>query len=108
MLCFTGVWDYFQDSLECKVCQVKPQVGISISNLWVCVILFDSLFFVWSVYLLVVMPPKKDCLQTEEMLMETEAEKKMFKKQAKDREDVRIFSILLFLISLLCLSCSCP
>ena len=54
------------------------------------------------------MPPKKDCLQTEEMLMETEAEKKMFKKQAKDREDVRIFSILLFLISLLCLSCSCP
>ena len=83
--------DCFQDSLECKVCLVKPQVGISISCVFVNIILCDS--FLCRVLLLVVMPPKSDdwwqtCRGRKE-------KKKLDKQEAKEREEVRIFSIIL-------------
>ena len=100
--------DCFQDSLECKVCLVKPQVGISISCVCVNLILCDS--FLCS-DLLVVMPPKSDdwwltyrgrgekkkldkqeAKESEEDLRE---KKKLDKQEAKEREEVRIFSIIL-------------
>lgn len=76
--------DCFQDSLECKVCLVKPQVGISISCVCVILLLPDS--FLSRLCLLVVMPPKKDERLTRTGL-------KLDKLRAKEREEVRILSI---------------
>ena len=80
--------DCFQDSLECKVCLVKPQVGISISCVCVILLLPDS--FLSRLCLLVVMPPKKDERLTKTGLR---LQKKLDKLRAKEREEVRILSI---------------
>ena len=86
-----GDWcqDCFQDSPECKVYLVKPQVGVIISYLCVCVILRDPFSFLYF-YLLVVLPPKtNDWWQTYRGRRDKNKGERMW------REEVRIFSIIL-------------